>query len=534
MARAFFLLLGALFTVPAAVQAEILTAELMNVEKGLPSNRAYFALQDRHGFLWIAAVPGLARFDGRNWEYFRSERANRSGPSSLNVYGMCEDRRGNLWLATSLGLNRFAPRNRSFRYYFYDPRDPASLGPGEVLCVHILSRQPDTLWIGTMGDGLNSMDLRSGRIRRWLPRDGITDSGPGMSTYLMLEDRRGRLWSASQQGLNCYDPGRRSFSFHRPPIPSIQGKIPEITCIFESSSHSGILWISTLSAGLLSFDTRTGNWRVFSRGDGRTGLPSDDVYMITDWPGGGPSLLLSTAEGFCRFDPRGSLFSPVTLIADGQEVPKQTGYMYTCRTSGGVLWLTSIYYGVFKIIPHESNPVTYRESPARDAPEMNSLAEDGRGRIWMSCNSINNRYSVWSYEPRTDTFSRILASAPERIAAQAKGIFCARDGSVWIGTSDGLVRVDPQSGRSTAVLRSRPPPAASPGALRSSSAKIHPACCGWEVCGGFFLSIRQPDATTISASAATIRCICWRTRSTTCWWTGMDGLVRHAERTGAL
>ena len=123
-------LLTTCFSIPVTAQTEILTAERLDVEKGLLSNQAFCSLQDRIGFLWFAAMPGLARFDGRSWEYFRSERMGRSGPSSLIINSMCEDRQGNLWLATGLGLNRFDPRRRTFRYY---ATDPTGAGAGQSI-----------------------------------------------------------------------------------------------------------------------------------------------------------------------------------------------------------------------------------------------------------------------------------------------------------------------------------------------------------------------------------------------------------------
>jgi ligand-binding sensor domain-containing protein/DNA-binding CsgD family transcriptional regulator len=431
----------------APAPTDILTAERLDIENGLPSNEAYFVFQDRSDFLWFAAVPGLARFDGRSWDYYRSNRLGSAGPSSLSVFNMCEDRQGYLWLATSIGVDRFDPRRRSFRHYVHDPRDPASLGAMEVLDVHILSARPDTLWITTVGGGLNSLDLRTEAITRWPFKPGQPNACRGAKAYLMLEDRSGALWVATDQGLNRYDLQRRTFVFHTLPITKVDGEFPETTCMFESAAWPGVLWIASRGGGLLRYDMKLDRWQIYFHHPGDpTSLPDNCVYTITDWPHAANSLLVNTDEGFCRFEPSNNTFTPVRLLANNLEMPKKTGYSMAAIDHSGVLWITSTYQGVFKIIPRRSSPIVYRKSPTPEAPAVTFLTEDRQNRIWITTNYTNNRYFISRLDPRDGSIVTMLSAATSKVLTFARPIHFTPDGLAWIGTSDGLARLDPESG----------------------------------------------------------------------------------------
>jgi signal transduction histidine kinase/DNA-binding response OmpR family regulator/ligand-binding sensor domain-containing protein len=74
-----------------------LRIKYLNYEDGLVGRRATAAVQDSDGFMWIATIDALNRYDGRSFKHF-----NRSN-SKLNyrevtVRALFEDKQGYLWL----------------------------------------------------------------------------------------------------------------------------------------------------------------------------------------------------------------------------------------------------------------------------------------------------------------------------------------------------------------------------------------------------------------------------------------------------
>lgn len=71
------------------------------VQDGLPSARIHDVVQTRDGYLWLATLDGLARYDGVRFErYYDSDTA---GLASSMVSCLFEDNRGWLWYGTQSG-----------------------------------------------------------------------------------------------------------------------------------------------------------------------------------------------------------------------------------------------------------------------------------------------------------------------------------------------------------------------------------------------------------------------------------------------
>lgn len=66
--------------------------------KGLPSNEVYQVIQDKKGFIWIGCDAGLFRFDGMNYEPFRTIHQNGRSISGLQI-----SRNGILWCRNFYG-----------------------------------------------------------------------------------------------------------------------------------------------------------------------------------------------------------------------------------------------------------------------------------------------------------------------------------------------------------------------------------------------------------------------------------------------
>lgn len=81
-----------------AQQARQFSFTHYNSKNGLASNNVYNACQDNKGYIWIATVNGLQRFDGKDFLTFRhSRKDNRSIPAN-NVAAVFADRKGRIWI----------------------------------------------------------------------------------------------------------------------------------------------------------------------------------------------------------------------------------------------------------------------------------------------------------------------------------------------------------------------------------------------------------------------------------------------------
>ena len=83
-------------------------------EQGLSQASIQALLQDKQGYLWIGTGDGLNRFDGYDFEIFRSESKKVNTLSSSNILSLFEDHQNNIWIGTNGGLNRFNKKNNNF------------------------------------------------------------------------------------------------------------------------------------------------------------------------------------------------------------------------------------------------------------------------------------------------------------------------------------------------------------------------------------------------------------------------------------
>lgn len=69
-------------------------------ETGLASNYVNRIIQDQYGYIWIATINGLQRYDGKRFLTFRNEPGNSHSLPSENIALLQMDSQGNLWVFT--------------------------------------------------------------------------------------------------------------------------------------------------------------------------------------------------------------------------------------------------------------------------------------------------------------------------------------------------------------------------------------------------------------------------------------------------
>ncbi len=229
-------------------------------------------LEDRHGMLWVGTHGGLNRFDRQTGAFTRysHDPSNSASLSCDQARVLYEDRQGTLWIGTGEpdisaplrikgGLNRFDPQTRGFVRYLHDPADPTSLVHDQVLSLCEDSR--GNFWVGTMGDGLHTVDRKRGTFTRFRydPANPLKLSAPflegtqvvpeecngwlncGGVTFIH-EDRYGMLWIGRLGcGINRYDPQAGALLHYEAATSGLSDNF--IWRMYES--HDGTLWIGT-------------------------------------------------------------------------------------------------------------------------------------------------------------------------------------------------------------------------------------------------------------------------------------------------
>src|SRR4030095_2685593 len=136
-------------------------------------------LEDRSGNLWIGTYGGLDLLNKETGKFTHYSNIPND-PSSLShdhIRVIYEDRQGVLWIGCGSpfldgnekwedgGLNRFNISSGNFIRYKHDPSNPASIANNKVRA--IFEDNKGNFWVGTAGDGLQTMDRNNGLVTHY-------------------------------------------------------------------------------------------------------------------------------------------------------------------------------------------------------------------------------------------------------------------------------------------------------------------------------------------------------------------------------
>ena len=401
-------------------------------------------VRDKDGFLWIAALQGLARYDGYNIKEFHHDPENAHSLSHSWVKSLILDSQDRLWAVTNTGLCRFVPELDGFD------------------CV-------------VLQDSENPLQFQS--------------------FYALYEDSEGIFWASTSLGLKTLDPENGTFS--EPPANIARALRP-----FKDSEDNfvidivedidGNLWFGLIGNGIIRYHKKTEAVFHFQKRRAKHNLPSNkilDLYLDsrgTLWAGtlgGGLNYFDTDNESFVHFqhstnEKADTVWSVVQdknglfWIGDGigvhirdMQTSENAHYSYVEGETDGVgnfvvrkiyiddtdgIWLGYFPSGVDRIDILASQFLNYRHKPddkysLADGGVLDTL-EDEQGNIWVGCG-----FGLSYLDRSTQKFQRFVNDPdnPNSISGSTVlDMALDEDGSLWVGSWDrGLNRLDPERKR---------------------------------------------------------------------------------------
>ena len=195
----------------------------------------------------------------------------------------------------------------------------------------------------------------------------------------------------------------------------------QVYCIHQDAH--GFLWFCT-AEGLSRFDGYS-----FANYHTADGLPGNLVRKLIETRAG--IYWIATFDGLVRFDPRGagtSRFRAYPLVGSAKGVPS----VLREDRDGGIWCGTTNSQGVFYLGPREA-AFRHVDTPGVD-PIVHALLIDRRGALWIGTSGgLFRRDPDGSIHPY---------HTPELKGAIIMSLLEDRAGRLWVGTRGGLVRMD--------------------------------------------------------------------------------------------
>lgn len=258
-------------------------------------------------------------------------------------------------------------------------------------------------------------------------KDGLSQS----SVNQIIQDSKGYMWFATQDGLNKFD-GYRFTVYKNDPLDSSSISDNFIHVVYEEPS--GDFWVGT-DEGLNFFDREKQRFTKFVHTADPKSISHNSVWGITRDKKG--TLWIATAEGgLNRLDSVNG--KPVfTAFKQGQSGLASNYLSSLFCDSQGNLWIATLGGGVsvldengkFKSYKHENK----NGSLANDI--VWNFFEDSKKNIWIGTNE-----GLSKYDPSKKSFQNFISDPkdPYSISGNTiRSIMEDPEGNIWIGTAGG-------------------------------------------------------------------------------------------------
>lgn len=200
-------------------------------------------LEEENGNLWVATWGGGLNYFDVQKKSFKSYRENTTSENSINSDNIIslEWDNENIWVATfGGGLDFFNTGTQKFTHYEHNEENPDSPSSNNLLAVYKDSK--NYVWIGTSGEGINRLDLKTEKFDRFEKETNIRYQ----TITAIVEDNNEVIWFSTKQGIFNYNYSTNTFNT----FPKLNGDY-HINSVFKD--EVGMLYFGEAN-GVLKFD----------------------------------------------------------------------------------------------------------------------------------------------------------------------------------------------------------------------------------------------------------------------------------------
>ena len=280
------------------------------------------------------------------------------------------------------------------------------------------------------------------RFDHYNSEDGLSQD----SVFDILQDSKGFLWFATQDGLNRFDG--YTFTIYKHNIRdenSLTGNF--IRCIHEDKA--GNLWIGTYNDGLNRFDPETETFtRYQNNPDNPYSISSVEVLDIVEDSTGALWFAVGGANGgLNKFDPNTETFIHYQHDPGNPNSLSSNNLTEIYIDKVGILWLGMADGFFSKFNPKTEIFTPYLHDPANPNSIGNNLVNnivgDQTGIMWLG-----TKDGLDKFDPKTETFIHYAHNPdnPNSITSgEVLSLLLDPNGTLWIGTQNGLNNFDPET-----------------------------------------------------------------------------------------
>lgn len=416
--------------------------------------RIWSLLEDKYGYLWIGTW-GSGLLQTRLLEnsiqyidhyYYGSAKQARNLCGNI-IFSLKQTEDNAIWVGQSRGLNIITnpyEKNSELLVYSEDDSD-TQISKSEVY--DIFQDVSGSMWLATMGGGVNKVDLKRYRFDLFKVTDQTSELESQVVNSILPVSPNEHLIGVRGLGIGLYNYDKRSFTGFGElemfdGIPSDLNSV--LTALKDSRSN---LWLGTRYLGLLRKDAESGTWdTIIQRNFFSESAPFSVTCMLEDKFN---HMWIGTTEGLIRlvYNYDSEQYTIETITTDQENPGSLKGENVTSVfiDSEHVLWITTEDGGINRLVNglRDDSDLEFENFNHVSGQEKNPggkganvIVEDDQHMLWIGTCSDG----ILQYDRGTGRF-KSWSNIIDLIGSSVYNIIPDEANVIWLTTNKGLVRL---------------------------------------------------------------------------------------------
>jgi len=456
------LILFLFLCIPALkAQKEDIQFEHLSMRDGLSMNPVMAITQDHKGFLWFGTQDGLNKYDGYSFRVFKNNENDNLSISDNFITSLYTDNNGIIWIGTlSGGLNKCDYRKKGFEKFTLSN---SALTSNRIWCISADGK--NDLWVGTE-KGITI--ITNGRFQEAADVIPELESVSDYSVLCIFHSSDQTAWIGTTEGLFVYNPKlKKPAHFDHESEQQLSNNV--VISVFEDNNKN--IWVGTVDG--LNKIQKNGDMKTYyfkKRNDGNDRADSTNqssaiknIYSIVSNYGGNTIRnIMQDHNGnlWIGTDMELIIFDPVTekYVNYKKDLINPTGIndhfirsMFKDRSD--VLWIGTLGNGINKTdlkpkkFKHYQKKINDPSSLGENY--VRSIVESPDGEIWVG--TLVGGLNL--FDPVTERFYHYLPDGKNDGRTpndnNVWSLCFENENILWIGTNNGLNRLDKRTGTYT-------------------------------------------------------------------------------------
>lgn len=380
--------------------------------------------EDKYGFIWIATIGGLNRFDGKNVQTFSHNAKDTTSPLNSQPRCFFSDAQGRFFIGFETGMMQYNFRKMKFNrmqtlqnLFIRNIIDFST----EELLVHARS---GLYKYNTKTNALFNYSQSNYAKHLEIQNSGIND----------LCKLGHQVFFATKKGLIVLDTKKDEFKAYN--NANLLGKNIKSVCTDLASN----IWISGEKYLLAKLNPMSNEFSDYSKsflhsmnkkGNNVSKIQSDSKGNI--W-------LATEGDGIFLFTPADSQVQIFTHNTFNNSSPSVNTFQTLFKSKSGMLWFGSDIDEINFLNPSENSFSTIYPFPDREQGYKSKMGRaitiDHDGNYWMG-----NHDGLSKYNPKTKQYTVWRNSSTQRNILYSniiRSLCCDHENNIWIGTGSGV------------------------------------------------------------------------------------------------